>query len=311
MLLNSAKVPIVHVSRNGKLIKLLRVRFLLEHDSVCTVSGTILLPLEWLPQLSRIELGNYPLSYLNCILMASLQTCTVTLFDCLFGCGERCNSSISQLDLLRCQAITIFITSLLQVRCIRCTWKSTLVRESYPRLTDNQPPSSCLLRLCRNKSQSCVVELLLENNARTTKKSSLNSTCGRICIIQMQMLQSWAGIGLVTSHLDITLLLLKTGLISCGTFLEVQVRFVVEVILSMSLWMPQCLPYWESWLTCQTPPCNQKPHLRLIHGCWDHKKDARWWGEDDYKASADILLQQTCMFYWLNFILMSLMPSYP
>ena len=153
-----------------------------------------------------------------------------------------------------------------------CTWKSTLVRESYPRLTDNQPPSSCLLRLCRNKSQSCVVELLLENNARTTKKSSLNSTCGRICIIQMQMLQSWAGIGLVTSHLDITLLLLKTGLISCGTFLEVQVRFVVEVILSMSLWMPQCLPYWESWLTCQTPPCNQKPHLRLIHGCWDHKK---------------------------------------
>ena len=129
MLLNSAKVPIVHVSRNGKLIKLLRVRFLLEHDSVCTVSGTILLPLEWLPQLSWIELGNYPLSYLNCILMASLQTCTVTLFDCLFGSGERCNSSISQLDLLRCQAITIFITSLLQVARENQHWSVNHIRD--------------------------------------------------------------------------------------------------------------------------------------------------------------------------------------
>ena len=127
MLLNSAKVPIVHVSRNGKLIKLLRGSFL-EHESACTVLGTIL-PLEWFPQLSRIVLGNYPLSYLNCILMASLQTCTVTLFDCLFGCGERCNSSISQLDLLRCQAITIFITSLLQVARENQHWSVNHIRD--------------------------------------------------------------------------------------------------------------------------------------------------------------------------------------
>ena len=131
MLLNSVKGANCACIAERQMNQTLASQFHLGHDSVL---GTIL-PIEWLPQQSRIVLGNYPLSYLNCILMAPLQTCLVTLFDCFFGCDSSiCVIRKIYSDIKRCN---IYIRTL-QVRCIPCTWNSTSVRESYPRLTDNQ-----------------------------------------------------------------------------------------------------------------------------------------------------------------------------
>ena len=176
------------------------------------------------------RLRNHSLSYLNCILMAFSKICFVTLFDCFFGCGGPCYSSLSELCTYLEKNKTIYPINFV----VKFFWwelhiyaqeehrsdfefsvsvalggtrNSTLVRESYPQLTDNQPLSSLLLKLCRNKSQSCVVELLLENNVRTTQKSSLNSyLCERICKIQMPLVES----RITYSHLVLLDILLPT-----------------------------------------------------------------------------------------------------
>ena len=114
MLLNSVKGANCACIAERQMNQTLASQFHLGHDSVL---GTIL-PIEWLPQQSRIVLGNYPLSYLNCILMAPLQTCLVTLFDCFFGCDSSiCVIRKIYSDIKRCN---IYIRTL-QVRCIPCT----------------------------------------------------------------------------------------------------------------------------------------------------------------------------------------------